>query len=163
MGTMKLCTLKTECVHCDMFNVFRTCRCQERCGTVETPHRVDARKHMRADLSNGRVMPIEHAKMTSKSHLSDDMLDVSDETGPDELYTEADALDVGHDLLNIFMNEIDSDSDKPDHHVDGHAVDNTIKSDEIEGMEVLSSWSGLSGAAMSKKWSQLSISLGPLM
>ena len=39
-----------------------TCRCQTRCEIVETPHRVHARTHVRADLSNGCDMPIERTK-----------------------------------------------------------------------------------------------------
>ena len=60
-------------------------------------------------------MPIEHTKSDVESHLSDDVLDVWDDTGPDELDIEADVtLDVGQDLPYIIMNEIDADGNVPD-------------------------------------------------
>ena len=76
------------------------------------------------------------------------MLDVWDRAGPDDLDTEADAtLDVGQDLPNILMNEIDAFGDKPDQYFDGDAAENSTVADEIEAMEVfkqfvLDQWSG---------------------
>ena len=76
-------------------------------------------------------------KATSKSHLGDDMLDVWVRAGPDDLDTEADAtLDVGQDLPDILMNEIDAFGDKPDRYFDGRAAEKSTVADEIEAMEV---------------------------
>ena len=76
------------------------------------------------------------------------MLDIWDEARPDELDTEADAtLDVGKNLPNILMNEIDADGDKPDQHFDRCAAENSTVADELEGLEVfkqfvMDQWSG---------------------
>ena len=66
-------------------------------------------------------------------------------------------------MPDILMNEIDADGDKPDHHFDGHTVENSTVEDEIEVMEVIKQFARISRAAMSKEWSQLSISRRPLM
>ena len=80
---------------------------------------------MRADLSNGCVKPMER-NATSKSHLRDGVFDVWDETGADELDTEADAtLDVGQDLPDILMNKVDAGGDTPDQHCDGRAAESS--------------------------------------
>ena len=87
-------------------------------------------------------------KSTSKSHLSDDVLDVWDEAWPDELDTDADvALDVGQDLSDILMNEVDAEGSKPDQQFDGRAAKNSIVAAEIEATElfkqfVMDQWSG---------------------
>ena len=61
--------------------------------------------------------------------------------------TEADVtLDVGQDLPDILLNEIDSDGDKPDQHFDDRAAENSTVADEIEATEmskqfVMDQWS----------------------
>ena len=53
----------------------------------------------------------------SESHLNDEMLDVWDDAGTNELDTEADiALDDGQDLPVILMNEICADGDRLGQH-----------------------------------------------
>ena len=75
-------------------------------------------------------------KATSKTRLSDEMLDVWVKARPNEVDTEAAVtLEVGKDLLFIFTNEVDADGSKPDRHFDGHAAENSIAIDEI-AMEV---------------------------
>ena len=81
--------------------------------------------------------------------------------GPHEL---ADVtLDVGQDLLGILVDEIGADGHEPDQHFDGHAAEIPTVAVDIEAMEVFKSCSWISGAGISKQWSQHSISLGPLM
>ena len=75
-------------------------------------------------------------KATSKSRLSDEMLDVWVKARPNEVDTEAAVtLEVGQDLLFIFTTEVDADGSKPDRHFHGHAAENSIARDEI-AMEV---------------------------
>ena len=74
-----------------------------------------------------------------KPDLSDDMLDVRDEAGPDEvgIPQEMSHSKVGQDFRDILMNESDADDAKTDQHFDGHAATNSKMANEIEPMEVL--------------------------
>ena len=111
MGAMQLYTFRDDRVHCDLARpwVFRSSTdifkplfglvAAER-DVKQLKHNIEwmPETHVRADLCDACVMPIEHTKSESKSHLSD-ALDVWDEAGPDELDTEADVtLHVGQDL-----------------------------------------------------------------
>ena len=117
-----------SCIHQEMIVVsivhrsfqtsFRTCRCRGRCEAAETPHRVDARKL----LARGLVY---RTKSMSKSHLSDVCLTFGSKQGP---------LDVGPDLPDVLMDEIDAECDTADKHFDGRAAENSTVADEIQAI-----------------------------
>ena len=60
---------------------------------------------------------------------------------------------VGQEFPDILMSESDADAAKPDQHFDGHATSNSKMANEIEAMEVFRQIL-ITGAEMSKKWSQ---------
>ena len=111
-GAMQLCTFRDDRVHCDLARpwVFRSCTdiFKPLFGLVAAERDVKQLKHhieWMPERTCARICvtdvscQLNTRKATSKSHLSDDVLDVWHEAGPDELDTEAGVtLDVGQDL-----------------------------------------------------------------